>query len=67
MSAVGYKAVLPELIFVQSRQSPQRIRELIEQIFNNRNKLFVLKPGENLIACTGNVRMLEIVPRWRCL
>lgn len=27
----------------------------------------VLKPGENLIACTGNVRRLEIVPRWCCL
>ncbi len=23
----------------------------------------VLKPGENLIACAGNVRRLEIVPR----
>ena len=27
----------------------------------------VLKPGENVIACTGNVRRLEIIPRWCCL
>lgn len=27
----------------------------------------VLKPGENLIACAGNVQRLEIVPRWCCL
>ncbi len=27
----------------------------------------VLKPGENLIACTGNIQRLEIVPRWCCL
>ena len=27
----------------------------------------VLKPGENLIACAGNVQRLEVVPRWRCL
>lgn len=27
----------------------------------------VLKPGENVIACTGNVRRLEIIPRWCCI
>lgn len=27
----------------------------------------VLKPGENFITCAGNVRRIEIVPRWRCL
>ena len=27
----------------------------------------VLKPGENSITCAGNVRRIEIVPRWRCL
>ena len=27
----------------------------------------VLKPGENSIACTGNVRRVEVIPRWRCL
>lgn len=27
----------------------------------------VLKPGENSIACVGNVRRVEVVPRWRCL
>ena len=27
----------------------------------------VLKPGENSIACDGNVRRVEVVPRWRCL
>ena len=27
----------------------------------------VLKPGENSIACAGNVRRVEVVPRWRCL
>lgn len=27
----------------------------------------VLKPGENSISCAGNVRRIEIVPRWRCL
>lgn len=27
----------------------------------------VLKPGENLIACTGNVQRFEVVPRWCCL
>ena len=27
----------------------------------------VLKPGENIIACAGNVRRLEVVPRWCCL
>ena len=26
-----------------------------------------LKPGENSIACAGNVRRVEVVPRWRCL
>lgn len=27
----------------------------------------VLKPGENSIACAGNVRRVEVVPRWQCL
>ena len=27
----------------------------------------VLKPGENSIACAGNVRRVEVIPRWRCL
>ena len=27
----------------------------------------VLKPGENTIACAGNVRRVEVIPRWRCL
>lgn len=27
----------------------------------------VLKPGENIIACAGNVRRVEVVPRWCCL
>ena len=27
----------------------------------------VLKPGENSIACAGNVRRVEVVPRWCCL
>lgn len=27
----------------------------------------VLKPGENTIACAGNVRRIEVVPRWCCL
>ena len=27
----------------------------------------VLKPGDNVIACTVNVRRLEIIPRWCCL
>lgn len=27
----------------------------------------VLKPGENSITCAGNVRRIEIVPRWCCL
>lgn len=27
----------------------------------------VLKPGENSIACSGNVRRVEVIPRWRCL
>ena len=27
----------------------------------------VLKPGENSIACVGNVRRVEVIPRWRCL
>ena len=27
----------------------------------------VLKPGENSIACAGNVRRIEVIPRWRCL
>lgn len=27
----------------------------------------VLKPGENLIACAGNVQRFEVVPRWCCL
>ena len=27
----------------------------------------VLKPGENTIACAGNVRRVEVVPRRRCL
>ena len=27
----------------------------------------VLKPGENTIACAGNVRRVEVVPRWQCL
>ena len=27
----------------------------------------VLKPGGNSIACAGNVRRVEVVPRWRCL
>ena len=27
----------------------------------------VLKPGENTIACAGNVRRVEVVPRWCCL
>ena len=27
----------------------------------------VLKLGENFITCAGNVRRIEIVPRWRCL
>ena len=27
----------------------------------------VLKPGENIIACAGNVQRLEVVPRWCCL
>ena len=31
------------------------------------NDFPVLKPGENVIACTGNVRRLEIIPRWCCL
>ena len=26
-----------------------------------------LKPRENSIACAGNVRRVEVVPRWRCL
>ena len=32
MSAVGYKAVLPELIFVQSRQTPQRILDVFARV-----------------------------------
>ena len=27
----------------------------------------VLKPGENSVACAGNVRRVEVVPRWWCL
>lgn len=27
----------------------------------------VLKPGENSIACTGNVRRVDVIPRWQCL
>ena len=27
----------------------------------------MLKPGENSIACAGNVRRIEVIPRWRCL
>ncbi len=27
----------------------------------------VLKPGETSIACAGNVRRIEVIPRWRCL
>lgn len=27
----------------------------------------VLKPGLNSIACAGNVRRVEVIPRWRCL
>lgn len=27
----------------------------------------VLKPGENTIACAGNVRRIEVVPWWCCL
>lgn len=27
----------------------------------------VLKPGENTIACAGNVQRVEVIPRWRCL
>lgn len=27
----------------------------------------VLKPGENSITCAGNVRRVEVVPRWQCL
>lgn len=26
-----------------------------------------LKPGDNSIACAGNVRRVEVIPRWRCL
>ena len=32
MSTVGYKAVLPELIFVQARQSPQRILDVFARV-----------------------------------
>ena len=32
MSAVGYKAVLSELIFVQSRQTPQRIPDVFARV-----------------------------------
>ena len=32
LSAVGYKAVLPELIFVQARQSPQRILDVFARV-----------------------------------
>ena len=32
MSAVGYKAVLPELIFVRARQSPQRILDVFARV-----------------------------------
>lgn len=27
----------------------------------------MLKPGENSIACAGNVRRIEVIPRWRHL
>ena len=27
----------------------------------------VLKPGENSITCAGNVRRIEVIPRWCCL
>lgn len=27
----------------------------------------VLKPGMTTIACAGNVRRIEVIPRWCCL
>ena len=38
MSAVGYKAVLPELIFVRARQSPQRILDVFARVLTRHER-----------------------------